>query len=106
MAVHKKGLRVLVEGKKKAKGLSKSASLHWDVSPNAVWRFDDAFSGRSVTRCGLPELDVQTVAVRAAAVRRLHSVKKRRDPDDALREADPAGNMTDCPRPCLVCQCL
>lgn len=66
VAVHKKGLRALVGGKKKAKALSKAASLHWDASPNAVWRFDDAFSGRCVTRCGLPGLEVQSVAVRAA----------------------------------------
>lgn len=65
VSVHKKGVRALINGKKKSKGMSKANSDKWDAFGDVIWRFDDGFSGQSVTRVMLPTLEVHSCNVKA-----------------------------------------
>ncbi|MEZ4329761.1 MAG: hypothetical protein R3B40_31305 [Polyangiales bacterium] len=64
VSVHKKGIRALVAGQKKSKGLGKGAHIGFDVAGNAVFRTEAASSKEgTLARVTLPALDVTQEAV-------------------------------------------
>ncbi|MCA9492209.1 MAG: hypothetical protein KC621_19890 [Myxococcales bacterium] len=60
VSIHKTGIRALIGGKKKSKGMHQGNSHRYDVSGDAVWKLA---GNDQVVRATLPGLELSTVAV-------------------------------------------